>query len=399
MKATLVAFCHKFIRSKIMYRQLKNMFELSRLKDDLHEIYFNQVIETFAISLVSIFIPIYLLDNGFSVLESFTFMLVYWGAMFLFTPIAAEISSKIGFKHTIIYRAPLLIVFFSTLLFIEYLSSIILFIALLGGFSSILYWVSTNAEFVKNTSDSSQSKQIGYLNALPQISATVAPLISAFILTVLGFPMLFVIVISLVIISQIPFLLTGDYKEKFSVRKGEWLFLDKRFSLLFLIQGVIFSNEFLTWNVFIFQKFGLISMGLSATLFGAGMAVFTFFVGNVSSNSRRRRNILIIGALGYTLTCIVRISTTTPLEAILISLLAGIFTTLVSLPIYSEFCGRAKKDRVINWVTFRDVWLASGRVTFVLLASTALLLDVQNFFSIAFFAAGMFSLLLLFLVK
>jgi MFS family permease len=375
------------------------MFELTKLKDDLHEIYFNQVIETFAISLISIFIPIYLLENGFSVLDSFTFMLVYWGAMFLFTPIAAEISSKIGFKHTIIYRAPLLIVFFSTLLLIQYLSSIILFIALLGGFSSILYWVSTNAEFVKNTSDGNQSKQIGYLNALPQISATIAPLISAFILTVLGFPILFAIVISLVIVSQIPFLLTGDYKEKFSARKGEWLFLDRRFFLLFLIQGVIFSNEFLTWNVFIFQKFGLISMGLSATLFGAGMAVFTFLVGNVSSNSRRRRNILILGALGYTLTCILRISTTTPLEAILISLLAGICTTMVSLPIYAEFCGRAKKDGVINWVTFRDVWLASGRVTFVLLACAALLLDSQNYFAISFFLAGMFSLLLVVLAK
>jgi MFS family permease len=382
-----------------MYRELKRMFELTKLKDDLHEIYFNQVIETFAISLISIFIPIYLLENGFSVLDSFTFMLVYWGAMFLFTPIAAEISSKIGFKHTIIYRAPLLIVFFSTLLLIQYLSSIILFIALLGGFSSILYWVSTNAEFVKNTSDGNQSKQIGYLNALPQISATIAPLISAFILTVLGFPILFAIVISLVIVSQIPFLLTGDYKEKFSARKGEWLFLDRRFFLLFLIQGVIFSNEFLTWNVFIFQKFGLISMGLSATLFGAGMAVFTFLVGNVSSNSRRRRNILILGALGYTLTCILRISTTTPLEAILISLLAGICTTMVSLPIYAEFCGRAKKDGVINWVTFRDVWLASGRVTFVLLACAALLLDSQNYFAISFFLAGMFSLLLVVLAK
>ncbi|MCX6815138.1 MAG: MFS transporter [Candidatus Aenigmarchaeota archaeon] len=383
-----------------MYRELKSLFELNRLRDDLHEIYFNQIIETFAISLISVFIPIYLLTKGFSLLTSFSFMLVYWGAMFLFTPIAAEISSKIGFKHTIIYRAPLLIFYFSMLFFLDYFSSILLFIALLGGFSAILYWVSTNAEFVKSADGEKSAKQVSYLNALPQISAVAAPLISALILTTLGFSVIFLIVIILIIISQIPFLLTSDYKERFSLKlRQSWLFLDKRFFALFMIQGVIFSNDFLLWSIFVYQKFGIISAGLTASLYGAGMALFTVIIGKVSSEAHKRKNMLILGSIGYAFTCIIRISTATPLEAFLISMLAGIFTTLISIPIYVEFSSRAKKEGVLNWVTFRDFWLASGRVMFMLGSMFILIFFSENALVAGFALAAVASILLVLLAK
>jgi len=383
-----------------MYRELKNLFQITRLKDDMHEIYFNQVIETFAISLISIFVPIYLLENGFPLIAAFSFMLTYWGAMFLFAPIAAEISSRIGFKHTIIGRAPLLILYFSLLFLLGYVSDYILFVAMLGGFCSILYWVSTNAEFVKAADEERSAKQIGYLNALPQISAVAAPLISAVILTTLGFPIIFLIVIALIVVSQVPFLLTSDYKEKFTLKmRKSWLFLDKRFFALFAIQGVIFSNDFLFWGVFVFQKFGLISAGLTASLYGAGMAIFTVIIGKVSSESHKRRNMLILGAIGYAFISIVRISTATPMEAFLISMLAGIFTTLISMPIYVEFSGCAKKEGILNWVTFRDFWLAAGRFGFTLAAMVLLMVFSENVFFAGFALAAMASILLVLLAK
>jgi MFS family permease len=380
-----------------MYRELRNLFNITRLKDDMHEIYFNQVIETFAISLISIFIPIYLLDKGFSLVASFSFMLVYWGAMFLFTPMAAEISSKIGFKHTIIYRAPLLIFYFSLLYFIQYLSDFIYFMAFLGGFCAILYWVSTNAEFVKNADTVNGARQVGYLTALPQISAVIAPLLGAFMLSQLGFSMVFMIVMALIIVSQVPFLLTADYKEKFSLKmKPSWLILDRRFLIFFIIQGAIFANDFLLWNIFVYQKFGILLTGLSATFYGAGMAIFTLFVGKACINQEKRKNMLIYGSLGYTMTCVVRLLMQTPMEAILASMLAGIFTTIISVPIYVEFCDTAKKGSILNWVVFRDFWLGAGKTFFIISAIAALILSRDNI-AIGFEIAGMFSLLLLFL--
>jgi MFS family permease len=383
-----------------MYREIKRMFDLANLRDDMHEIYFNQVIETFAISLISIFIPIYLLSKGYPLATAFSFMLVYWGAMFLFTPIAAEISSRIGFKHAIIYRAPLLIFYYSMLFLLEYFSSVLLFIALLGGFSAILYWVATNAEFVKSSDSANTAKQIGYMNALPQASAVAAPLISAVLLTTTGFSLVFLIVIILLAISQIPFLLTSDYKERFSMKmRKSWLFLDRRFFFLFLIQGIIFSNDFLIWNIFVYQRFGLLSAGLTASLYGAGMAIFTVVIGKASSKTSGRRSMLIAGAIGYALTSIARISIGTPMEAFLISVLAGIFTTLISIPIYLEFSQRAKKEGVLNWVTFRDFWLASGRVVFMLLSMALLILLHEDVLLAGFALASIASIFLVLLAK
>ena len=293
--------------------------------------------------------------------------------------------------------APLLIFYFALLYFIQYLSDFIYFIAFLGGFCAILYWVSTNAEFVKNADQVNEAKQVGYLTALPQISAVAAPLLGAFLLFQLGFSVVFMIVMALIVISQVPFLLTADYKEKFSLKmKPSWLMLDRRFFAFFIVQGAIFANDFLLWNMFVYQKFGLISTGLSATFYGAGMAVFTLFVGKACINPARRRNMLIYGALGYTLTCIIRLFIYTPMEAMLTSMLAGIFTTIISVPIYVEFCDSAKKGSILNWVVFRDFWLGAGKVVFIISATIALLFSTQNFW-IGFEIAGMFSMLLVFL--
>jgi MFS family permease len=260
--------------------------------------------------------------------------------------------------------------------------------------------VSTNGEFVKAADTEKGAKQVGYLNALPQISAVAAPLISALLLTSIGFPVVFTIVIILIAISQVPFLLTSDYKERFVLKmRKSWMFLDRRFFCLFVIQGVIFSNDFLFWSLFVYQKFGLIPAGLTASLYGVGMVVFTFVIGKASSTGSSRRAILILGAIGYAFISIVRVSTSTVTEVMLISMLAGIFTTLISIPIYIEFSIRAKKEGVLNWVTFRDVWLASGRVAFALLAMAFLFLSAEDVYFTVFSAAAIFSILLVLLAK
>jgi hypothetical protein len=77
-------------------------------------------------------------------------------------------------------------------------------------------------------------------------------------------------------------------------------------------------------------------------------------------------------------------------------MLAGIFTTIISVPIYVEFCDTAKKGSILNWVVFRDFWLGAGKTFFIISAIAALILSRDNI-AIGFEIAGMFSLLLLFL--
>ncbi|MCJ7816452.1 MAG: hypothetical protein MUP55_01220, partial [Candidatus Aenigmarchaeota archaeon] len=67
--------------------------------------------------------------------------------------------------------------------------------------------------------------------------------------------------------------------------------------------------------------------------------------------------------------------------------------------IYVAFTERAKKSGILNWVTFRDFWLASGRVVFMLLAIAFLLFSIENVFYTAFTIAAVFSILLVLLAK
>ena len=58
-----------------------HMHNIFRLKSELGEIYLNQVIQTFALALIGVFIPIYLLKLGFSLPVVLGFLAVYFLAL------------------------------------------------------------------------------------------------------------------------------------------------------------------------------------------------------------------------------------------------------------------------------------------------------------------------------
>ncbi len=375
-----------------MPHHFHNIHRIFKIRSELQEVYLNLVIQAFSIALIGIFIPIYLLELGFTLDMVIIFMILFLLSIAAFSPFAARISSRFGLKHTILFSAPLLICVFMLFVVIPVLNPVfLLIVAVFYGIRQSMYWVPLHSEFVRNTDKVHESEEVGNLIGLPKVAAILAPIIGAAVLQYFGFPILFILAIFLLILSVGPLFVTGDYKRRFRFDlKSIEFSLNKNLYLAHSIEGVFYILELVMWPVFIYLTFGsLLSVGIAATLSGLGIAIFIFFIGRISKNISHRK-LLGLGAIGYSITCFSRLFVTTVLGAFLISFIGGMFAAIISVMIYTTFCEFARNGNEVNSAVSREFWLGVGR-GFPLI----LLLLIVAKFNFIFILAGVCSLLLL----
>ena len=92
-----------------------HLHHIKLIKSEIQEVYLNLIMQSFALSLIAIFVPIYLLKLGYSINHAFGFAMVELGTLSIFSPVAAKMAKRIGFKHMILYRLPLLLLYFAGL--------------------------------------------------------------------------------------------------------------------------------------------------------------------------------------------------------------------------------------------------------------------------------------------
>jgi len=76
---------------------------------ELNELYASIAIKSFAISLIGIFIPIYLLQIGYSLASVLIFFSTVASVHALMSFFAAKVAARVGLKHTILFSIPVLI--------------------------------------------------------------------------------------------------------------------------------------------------------------------------------------------------------------------------------------------------------------------------------------------------
>lgn len=342
-----------------------------RIRNELGEIYSSLVIRKFALTLVNIFIPLYLLQIGIDLFIVIVFVLFHDAVKGMGASIAGFLDSRIGLKHTILLSVPLLLAFLALLLALNPAVTtiaagqevlILVLAAVVGGLAQTLYWTSLNAEFVKNADLVHSGKESSHLQAYPQFGTLLAPLAGGLILRWLGFDILFSVAILLVVVSVFPLFLTSDYKERFRLHP---LLSKKRQDEMLLVglavQGMLMFAEVVAWPLYIFFRFGdVLPVGLAASLTALGVTLFTPLIGHISDRIRRDR-LFVPGAAGLFLLWLAPLVITTLLEAFLLSFLLGLFLALVYVPLFAAFSEFARDDPV-NRSVVREWLLGAGFV-------------------------------------
>jgi MFS family permease len=365
------------------------------MNSKLAPIYAVQTIDSFAGSLVGIFIPVYLLSLGYPLRTVIVFFLATDILKFLGTQATGYLSARVQMRWLMILSIPLQLAYLVLLIQLKSHPVPLLLLAALQGASTALYWIPLNVFFAAGTNKDTTGRQVGTFLALPQLLGIGAPLLAGFVAARLGFNWIFAIAAALVAVTAIPMWQIAPYQAplQFNLAKFRHLFHRyQRYFWLEIVENIQEELDQVIWPlaVYLLVK-NTVQVGLAGTLIAAGSAIFTYIVGRHTDRADKFR-LLHLGAaimLGLWLWRIIHL---TPLVAFAASALAGFAGRLIAVPFSTIIFSLAREDNTREFVMFREYPVATARILVfgcgVLLAS-----NITQMFWLAVFAYAAFLLI------
>ena len=363
-------------------------------KEELGSVYRNIALRNFALSMVAIFVPIYLIELGYTVSTVLALFLVIFLTSIVLAPFVTKIISHVGVKHTISISLPFLLLNLLGFYLLQFLEVPLFLIAILGGLSTTLYFVPFNIDFVRSSHKEKTGREVGYLFAVSKISLALGPLVGAFVISQFGFGTLFAVVISLIFLSMLTLIKGKDMKsdDEFQFKymlKGSHV----KYFFAFFVQGILGVAEVIIWPIFVFLFIaGTAEIGVIGALLTAGSIITSIIIGKITDKTSSSI-IIKTGALLYAIVWLFRMNITSSFYAFVATFIAGLLLMTLDIPIFARAARFANKEgKVPEFITLREIGLHSGRFVLMILGIT--LVNMSD----VFLASSISSLLLFFLI-
>ncbi|HEC66749.1 MAG TPA: MFS transporter [bacterium] len=348
---------------------------------ELNELYISVAIKSFALSMISIFIPIFLLKLDYSLVNVLIFYAILNATHLLFTIPAAKISSKYGFKHSIFFSIPILIIFYLALYTLEQIHWPIYLLAVVFGISNALYWIGYHIDFSKFSDKEDRSKEIGIAKVASSVFQVLGPIVGGLILTFIGFHAVFITVSVLLVASAIPLFFSKDVHQPFNFSVKE-IFRGQKIkdTLTFIGHGIESGVSSVIWPIFIFFTIlnNFTTLGLISSLSLLFSLFFVFIVGKFSDV--RRRPVLKIGVFLNTIIWGIRFFVKTTFQVFIVDSFYGVSQTLISIPFDALSYDKANKSNIVKFILFREIVIQAGRVVLFLIMTVFATLTVSFLF-------------------
>lgn len=338
---------------------------------ELKEIYISIMIRALALSLIAVFIPIYLFkDLGYSVERIVSFYTLFFLVFALFSPLSAKLVSRIGFKHSMYISTFLSIFGFVILNILKIYSSILTFfsVPLILGIASSLYWISFHIDLAKYTKKKYRGEQIAGWQLLASITALIGPTVSGLILSYFSFSILFIIGSIILIISTIPLFLSKDQHIKSNFSYSQILKGNRfgEFAALSTV-GIKEVAQAPLWAFFIFFLIeGYLKFGAVIAAINLLTLAFFIIVGKLSDTVKSEK-LLSWGAIILLVSSLVIWFINGILQIIAVSAFLALGFLLIDIPMSKKVYEKAKKTDLGGYIVFREVAHNLGKVFLLLI--------------------------------
>lgn len=349
----------------------QHLEEILKRKKELKELYMSLILRSFAISMISIFVPIYLLIKGFALSEVLIFYIILDITAVILAPLVAILSSKIGVKHTFLLNIPIIITYFISLNFLSEYNIPLYLISMLGGTAVVLHWIPINSDFAKSGDKKHRGEQSAYYHMIPKLTSIIAPILGAFTAELLGFPILFGLISVIIILSAIPPLTSSDYKSKIKYDWKKFLKKKSKISKLMFFDGFLARLTKVIFPIFVYLVLGdVIILGTIGSIFAIGTFVFTLMIGRLSDQIGKRKLIRLSGFV-FILAWLITFSANDIFTFSVVAIVLGIADSLIATPIFALESNEAKKHPT-ELMTLREMVIRIG------MASVMVLLLLSN---------------------
>jgi MFS family permease len=345
--------------------ELKKGVKKISSKHGLKPLYFNGLIRSIALSLIGIFIPIYLLQKGYSLNFIFFFFLLQNIFFLMIVPLVFYLSKKFSYKSLIITNIPIAVCY---LIYLNYFLSgtwSILFLPLLSGIEMAFFWMPNHFMFIKISEDKTRGKKLGYFNIFGQIAGLITPIIGALIMTYLGFNIVSIFSIFFILLSSIPLFYLDKIKSRKSIDFKVVLNYFKSHKKFFIgnsIENILGEANGVIWPIFVYITLkDIISVGFVGILITLGTMIFTYFVGHYV-DKKDGHTLLKIGGILFFIVWILRIYYNSPIFLYVISILAGFLAIMIGMSVQKlTYDFAAEKKDSEDFIFFSEISNVFGR--------------------------------------
>lgn len=347
------------------------------------------VINDFAMSLVAVFIPVYLLKLGYPFSMVMVWLMIHHSSLLIGAFMSVYCSNKIGLVHSLHIRFILLFAWM-TLLFVLSDHPLLFFvIPILSGLEAAFFWEPLNILYVRNTEAKTMGQATSKFFAYPKIIAMISPLVGALVTYYFGFSILFGLACIILFFAFIPLLPLRSEKTDFHFTLGhakEIYNNNKQFFIPEIIDNLV-EDATALWSIFIYMKLvSVVQVGIIGTITSFATIFFTLTLGKLTDKWNKHK-LLTIGAslviFSWLLNAIVADKTVNPWFFYLATVGATLSLKVFLVPYSTLLFNRARKDDA-QFIILREIPNIMGRL---ILFSLAILL--HNNLPVLFLMVGL----------
>lgn len=367
-----------------------------RLSRSMKELFGSVAILGFALSAATLFEPIYLYSLGYDLKAIILFYLIAYGMYAILLPLGGKFIAHAGYERGILLGSSLLIVYYVVLYAVGMVPALFFVAPLLLAIHKIFYWIGFHTDFALSARKGEIGRDISEANLVFTIVTILGPVSGAAFILKFGFPVLFIIVAVLILLSNIPLFRSYDRlpREKFSYTDPFRRLLSRperrRF---FTYMGYGEEHIFLTiWPVFLFLVLGgVLAVGIITTAASFFASILLLSVGR-SLDIRSRINPKNWGVAGQVATWLVRIIIRSGWQLFLVDAVYRFATGAIQFPLLDERYTTAKAHGIVGSVVLFEMGLAVGKVLIMLVLLALIPLVGTHAWGAFFWVAAIFSL-------
>lgn len=376
-----------------MFRNFYYKYFANGLTRQVKELFWSTAILDFAASAVGIFEPIYLYTLGFSVSQIILFFIAVYVFYFLILPLGGKFARARGYEHSILFSTPFLILYYLSLFAIPYHQFFIVSAVISLAIQKTLYWPGYHADFARFGIDGARGREISNLVVLSSLVSILGPAFGGIVIETVGFKVLFIIASFLILISNLPLLVTPEKFEPvpFSYKEAmKNLVKPENRRQFFAYMG--FGEEHIAsflWPIFIFlmvKEYVSIGFLISASVLVA--TVLTLYIGRVT-DEESRHEVLKIGTIFTFFTWLMRILVVSGLGVFMADSLYRISRRVLGVPLIAITYDQAKKTSVMKNIIFFQMALVLGKLLISVLTLILLFFFPSSWIAIFVLAAAM----------
>lgn len=353
---------------------LKHIHIGKLLHNKYNDLIIADTFRTLALSMISLFIPIFLIINGkFSLFEVALYEvgIIFFGTFANYF-VLKYLIKLIGIKKTLILSYITNIIFYTALNKYEFLIEefgkyqFLAFIGIFEMFASATYFMAHHMYFLKSTKATNSGKKLGLLYSIPAFLGMMGPFLGGIIITGFGFEITFLFVIVLLCAASYSLFFSKDVKAPEPNLNWKKVF-DKKSSSKNMIHSILGVNHYscsIIWPLFMFfMTIKIAIMGLIYLISNCIYAIMNLYCG-MEIDKKGNRKLARIGVLGHGSSLIFRglsmgIYTITSFQV-----MGGLFGGLVNVSFEGGFLKSSYHDAAAK-IMNREFYLHLGRVLFI----------------------------------